>query len=253
MPASEGRNTATIGKPAPIASRYHLLGLLLILFGIAALGFFAQHQAAAPTDKTSTGELANHGQAIQIYLVALVMDWALFAYCYVGVRRRGGALASLSGDRWRSAKDVFVDIAIAIPFIALWEGAAYLCHYLLDRFSPGTAAATVDSLLPKSLLEITLWIALCLTAGFCEEIAFRGYLQKQFHAFTGSIAIAVILQGIVFGITHGYQGWKNVAVISVLGILYGLLAAWRRNLRVNVISHAFTDAWEGWLKFVLFP
>jgi membrane protease YdiL (CAAX protease family) len=252
MPASEGLTIPPIGRPAPIAGRFHLVGLLLILFGIAALGFFAQHQAAAPTGKAPTAQLAEHSQAIQIYLVALVMDWALFYYCYAGIRRNGGTLASLSGGRWKSAKDVLVDIAIAIPFMALWEGVAYAGHYLLDRFSPGTTAATVASLLPKSLLEITLWILLCLTAGFCEEIAFRGYLQKQFHAFTGSIAIAVILQGIVFGITHGYQGWKNVAVISALGILYGALAAWRRNLRVNIVSHAWTDGWEGWLKFILF-
>lgn len=110
----------------------------------------------------------------------------------------------------------------------------------------------MDSLLPQSLVEITLWILLCLTAGFCEEIAFRGYLQKQLHALSGSIAVAVILQGVVFGVTHGYQGWKNVFVISALGILYGLLAARRGNLRANMISHAWSDAWEGWLKFIIF-
>jgi membrane protease YdiL (CAAX protease family) len=180
------------------------------------------------------------------------MDWALFYYCWAGVHNAGGTLASLSAGRWTSANDLLVDVAIAIPFWALWEGVAYGAHYALDRLHPAGTAAAVDSLLPKSLLEISLWILLCLTAGFCEEIAFRGYLQKQFHAFTGSVAVAVILQGIVFGIAHGYQGWKNVVVITALGILYGMLAAWRRNLRVNMISHAWSDAWEGWLKFVLF-
>ena len=41
-------------------------------------------------------------------------------------------------------------------------------------------------------------------------------------------------------------------VISVLGILYGLLALWRGNLRANIISHAWSDIWEGWLKFLIF-
>jgi uncharacterized protein len=241
-----------VTRPAPIATQFHLVGLLLILFGVAAAGFVAQHQAAAPVNPAAAGHLAEHGQAIQFYLVALVMDWALFFYCYLGVRRTGGNLASLSAGRWTSATDVFKDIAIAIPFMALWEGVAYGCHYLLDFFSPANNAATVESLLPTSPVEITLWILLCITAGFCEEIAFRGYLQKQFHALTGSIAIAVLLQAVVFGITHGYQGWKNVVVITALGILYGMLAAWRRNIRVNIISHAWSDAWEGWLKFIFF-
>jgi uncharacterized protein len=252
MRASEGLITPPVTRPAPIGTKFHLVGLVLILFAVAAAGFFAQQQAAVPASTAPPVQLVEHGEAIQFYLVALVLDWALFFYCYVGVRRAGGTLASLSAGRWRSFKDVLKDIAVTIPFVALWEGVAYGSHYVLDFFSPAKNAATVNSLLPKSLVEITLWIFLCLTAGFCEEITFRGYLQKQFHALTGSIAIAVILQGIVFGFTHGYQGWKNVVVITALGILYGMLAAWRRNLRVNIISHAWLDAWEGWLKFIFF-
>lgn len=250
MPVGEPRTTSSVIRPSPIASKFHLIGLLLILLGTAAAGFLAQHHAGTST--APAGQLADHSKAIQIYPVAIIMDWALFYYCYAGVRRRGGTLASLSAARWTSAKAVLTDIAIVIPFWVLWEGVAYGAHYLLDVLNPGRKAAAVDSLLPKSLVEIVLWILLCLTAGFCEEIAFRGYLQKQFHAFTGSILVAVVLQGIVFGVAHGYQGWKNAVVISALGILYGAMAAWRRNLRVTMISHAWSDAWEGWLKFIFF-
>ena len=82
-------------------------------------------------------------------------------------------------------------------------------------------------------------------------MAFRGFLQRQLHALSGNFAVAVLGQGVVFGLFHSYQGWRNVVVISVLGILYGALAAWRRNLRINIVAHAFTDVWEGWLKFVV--
>ena len=34
-------------------------------------------------------------------------------------------------------------------------------------------------------------------------------------------------------------------------VLYGALAAWRGNLRVNIISHAWSDFWEGRLKFLI--
>lgn len=128
---------------------------------------------------------------------------------------------------------------------------SYGVTWLLKMLHP-SAAAAIDTLLPKSLSEIVMWILLCLTAGFCEEVVFRGYLQKQFHAFTGSVTAAILLQGIVFGITHGYQGWDNVIVISVLGCLFGILAAWRGNLRVNIISHAWSDIWGGWLATVIF-
>jgi len=106
-------------------------------------------------------------------------------------------------------------------------------------------------LLPQSLSEVLVWILVSITAGFCEELQSRGYLQRQLHALTGSIVAAVLGQGVLFGLMHSYQGWKPVVVISTLGVLYGALAAWRRNLRANIIAHAWSDVWEGWLKQLL--
>ena len=229
-----------------IASWIHLIGFLLIGVGVAALGFLAQH---APTGEgpAAGGQLASHGKAIPIYLTAIFMDWALLYYCWVGVHRRGGTLETLSGGRWKTWKSVAIDLGIALPFWVLWEGTAYGVYRLLGSSS----AKTVDSLLPQSLLEILIWIAASITAGVCEEMAFRGYLQRQFHALSGNVVIAVLVQGLVFGLFHSYQGWKNVVIISVLGVLYGALAAWRGNLRINILTHAWTDTWEGWLKFVV--
>jgi hypothetical protein len=70
------------------------------------------------------------------------------------------------------------------------------------------------------------------------------------QALTGSIASAVILQGIRYN--AWLSGLEERRRNSALGILYGMLAAWRRNLRVNIISHAWSDAWEGWLKLIRF-
>jgi len=230
-----------------IASWRHLAGFLLIGAGIVALGFLAQHAPAKGGVGDSSGRLGPHGQAIHIYLAAILMDWALLYYCWLGVRRRGGNLRTLSGGRWTSWKSLATDVGIAVPFWLLWEGAAYGVHWLLGPSS----ARSVDSLLPQSLLEILIWIATSLTAGICEEMAFRGYVQTQLHALTGSVVLAVLGQGLVFGLFHSYQGWKNVIVICVLGVLFGILAAWRRNLRTNIMVHAWADVWGGWLKFVV--
>lgn len=230
-------------KPPQIASWRHLAGFLLIGVAVASSGVLLQHSGGS----SSNGQLANHSVAIRVYLTAILMDWALFYYCWVGVHRRGGSLWSLSAGRWTSWKSVAMDIAIVLPFWAIWEGAAYAVATLLG---PSTAK-TVDSLLPKSVPEVSVWIATCITAGICEEMVFRGYLMRQFHALAGSIALAIAGQGAVFGLFHWYQGWKNVVVISVLGVLYGMLAAWRGNLRANIVAHAWSDIWEGWLKFLI--
>jgi membrane protease YdiL (CAAX protease family) len=236
-------------RPVQIASWAHLVGFLLIGAGVVGFGFFAQH--APGGGGAAPGQLASHGAAIPIYLTAIFMDWALLYYCWVGVHRRGGNLWALSGGRWTSWRDVLVDLGIVLPFWVLWEGAAYGVHWLLASTAGPNSAKTVDSLLPQSLLEVLVWIGASITAGICEEMVFRGYVQRQIHALSGSVAVAVLGQGLVFGLFHAYQGWTNVIVISVLGVLYGVLAAWRGNLRANMIAHAWTDVWEGWLKFLV--
>jgi membrane protease YdiL (CAAX protease family) len=232
-------------RPPQIASWRHLVGFLLVGAGIAALGWRAQYAPAGAG--ASSGDLGRHSQAIYIYLAAILMDCVLLYYCWVGVHRHGGNLETLSGGRWTSWKSLATDAGVAVPFWMLWEGAAYGVHRLLGPSS----ARSVESLLPQSLVEILIWIATSMTAGACEELAFRGYLQRQFHALTGSVVLAVLGQGLVFGLFHAYQGWKNVIVICVLGVLFGILAAWRRNLRTNILVHAWADVWSGWLKFVL--
>jgi uncharacterized protein len=244
---AESISTHSPNPSRPVASRLHLAGFLLIMGGMAVLGFLSQHAAPAG-NSAPPNSLADHSKAIHFYLVAILMDWALFYYCWIGVHKADNKLAVLSGERWHSWRSVFIDLAIGVPFWFLWEGAARFVHYLLGASS----AKTVDSLLPQSPLEIALWALVCLTAGFCEEIAFRGYLQKQLQSFGLGVVFAVVGQGVIFGIAHAYQGWHNVVVIVVLGVLYGALAAWRRNLRINIATHAFTDFWEGWLKFVVF-
>jgi membrane protease YdiL (CAAX protease family) len=89
------------------------------------------------------------------------------------------------------------------------------------------------------------------TAGFCEEVIYRGYLQKQFHAFSRSVAFALLAQALCFGVVHIYQGYKNVIVVSVLGLLYGALAQWRGNLRSAILAHAWSNMFEGYFKFLL--
>ena len=247
MPANEtvtSGSSETRGSPKLIASPVHFVGFLLFMAGTAAMGFYAQRTAASGA---AAGQLGSHASAIPVYLVAGLMDWALLYYCWAGVHHRGGNLATLSGGRWLSWKALAVDVAIAVPFWVLWEAVAYATHRILGSSS----AKSVVDLLPRSFLEIQIWILLSITAGVCEELAFRGYLQRQFHAMSGNIVVAVVAQAVVFGVAHAYQGWKSVIVISVLGMLYGALVAWRGNVRASALAHAWGDVWEGWLKFVI--
>ena len=81
--------------------------------------------------------------------------------------------------------------------------------------------------------------------GLAEEFVFRGYLQRQLLAATGRNSWAILLQGVVFGVAHGYQGIKGVLTISVYGVMFGILAALRRSLRPGMMQHASQDIVSG--------
>ena len=54
-----------------------------------------------------------------------------------------------------------------------------------------------------------------------------------------------MLQGVFFGLCHGYQGAKSVVTLSVYGCLFGLLAQRRRSLRPGMIAHFLQDGAGG--------
>ena len=232
-------------RPQKIASWGHLAGYLLITAGIAAWGFHIQRTGLS---NAPAGQILDHSQVMKNYFLGILADCALLYYCWVGVHWHGGNMETLSGGLWTSWKALARRYRDRNTILGVVEATAYGVHWLLG---PGNNARSVGALLPESVPEILVWILVSVTAGFCEELQSRGYLQRQFHALSGNIVAAVLGQGVLFGLMHSYQGWKQVIVISALGVLYGALAAWRRNLRANMIAHAWSDIWEGWLKMVV--
>jgi hypothetical protein len=100
-------------------------------------------------------------------------------------------------------------------------------------------------MMPRGALEILLWVLLSISAGFCEEFIFRGYLQKQFFAITGINGVAIAGQALVFGVAHGYQGIKGMTSIAIYGALFGILATMRKSLRPGMIQHSMQDSFAG--------
>jgi membrane protease YdiL (CAAX protease family) len=75
-----------------------------------------------------------------------------------------------------------------------------------------------------------------------EEIAFRATLMpalsQGFGAGRVAVALGVILQAVVFGMMHYYQGWGGVLQSGASGLVYGgLVLAARGSLWPAVLAH----------------
>ena len=179
---------------------------------------------------------------VRFYVVTIICEWLLFAFVVVGVRRSGASVAIVLGDHWRSARQVLRDIGIAAAFWIVSLGILFCFSRLLRITEPGR---DVLSMVPHSAAEITLWIAVSITAGICEETIFRGYLQRQFIVLTKSAPAGILLAAAAFGAAHSYQGFRMVIVISLYGAMFGILAHWRGSVRPGMMTHAWQDALSG--------
>ena len=223
----------------PVAGALHTAVLIVILLGAASLMYFSTGRMRAT---------AGHPNRVAFYLTTVAWEWALTAYVLFGVRRFGKSLVEVTGARWKSAKEVFRDIGIALVF---WIAALGVLALTALGLGFHGSKETLSALAPEGPAQVAAWILVCVTAGFCEETIFRGYLQRQFIAWTGNVAAGIFFSAAVFGACHIYQGPQAVVVITVYGLLFGILAQWRKSMRPGMMTHALHDTVSGLaLKFV---
>ncbi len=234
-------SVAAIPNPAPgrnlIAPVWHTVLLVCIFVGLTVAGALFQRQA-----QSKPGMLQQHPSVAPLYASLIVSEWLLVYAVWRGIRKRGVTLRDLLGGKWTSLKDVLLDATLAFGLWVVWGGVQIIGSRLVPSH-----AKSVSVLFPRGVLEIVLWVALSLSAGISEEIAFRGYFQKQFRAMTGSASTGLLFQAVLFGISHGYQGVRSVITIMILGLLYGSLALWRKSLRPGIIAHGWSDIYAGYL------
>jgi CAAX protease family protein len=212
------------------------LALLVILI-LTLLGF-AQTSASSPTPTA-----VQSGKAI-LYLSLIALQYGLFRLVKVGLRRAGKTIQDLLGRNDRSARSIGFDLLIATVFWGVAVGVLALITFAL-----GGVNNHIGELLPGNPLEILLWLVVSMAAGFSEELFYRGYLQRQFLALSGSATIGILAQALLFGLSHSYQGIKSVLLVTVYGLMFGVLAQWRNSLRPGMIAHAWTDIVAGLFKF----
>lgn len=236
-PVALGTESANAKLVAPL---WHTVALVALFLLLALGGAYFQRQGRAHPEM-----LQQHPNVVPLYLSLIAMEWGLFVYVWrAGLLRTGTKLSELIGGRWTNAKDILVDVALALGLWGLWR----LLDLAWVHWHGYAHAASIQTMLPQRALEILLWIPVSISAGVCEEFVFRGYFQKQFEAFTHSKWIALLLQALLFGVSHGYQGIEACVKISIYGSLFGLLALWRKSLRPGMMAHAWSDILSGILR-----
>lgn len=109
--------------------------------------------------------------------------------------------------------------------------------------------APLEGFLPRTPVEIRLFLALSLAAGVCEEIVYRGYLLSYFGGFVGP-AGAVLASTLLFGLAHGYQGPAGIVRTGVVGLVLAVAYVLTGSLLAAVLLHVVIDATSGLVAYL---
>lgn len=99
-------------------------------------------------------------------------------------------------------------------------------------------------LIPQDQREARWFRALSITAGVCEEIAYRGFLMTYLEGWVG-IWGALALSSLIFGFGHFYQGPRGILKTGIVGAVMGLLYLLTGSLWAPMLVHVLVDLSSG--------
>ncbi len=241
--------------PRGIAPAWHTAILIVAIIALSVSG----------TSRLAVTNRAPHH--LFTYGATAVMDLVMLGWVALGLRLRRVPFGSLFGSMTGGIRGFALDAVIALAFwIAalsilgslggLWNAVEYAAAHRHSPTQAGQALEpsasqkrtlqTLERLAPNDGREIAAWVVLCCIAGLIEEAVFRGYLQQQFIAWgRGRVAVGVVFSALLFGAAHGYQGIRNMVLLAVFGVLFSLLAIFRRSLRAGILAHSWHDLIAG--------
>ncbi len=184
---------------------------------------------------------------VKFYWRVINAEWLCTAVAYLAlgfgtlltIRTRPGEVHWLLGSGGRFiVLGLFTAVAAALlvpAIMALWNETI--------RTKAAKAAQALSFLIPSSTEERHWWWLLCITAGVCEEILYRGFLLHYLHTapFHLGLSWALLVAAVIFGIGHLYQGVKPALGTVVLGFALGAVFLATGSLLIPIIAHAVLD------------
>lgn len=226
----------------PVASYLHTALIILLLVLVGAMS------------GSNPEKFSGSRSPVGIYLSTMTWLWLLFIFVAMGIKQKGNRIRDVIGPRIKGFDDLLMDVVVAGLFWFVAVGILAALGKLMGLAGGDAvkdAQKMIQAMAPSGARQIALWFAVSMSAGFVEEFVFRGYLQRQFLALTQRTWLSVVLPSVVFAVGHLYQGAARAVIIGIFGTLFGVLAAWRKNLRPGMMAHAWHDIFTGLVMSVL--
>lgn len=193
---------------------------------------------------------ANPGRArLWLWSGWMILLWTLVAAgvaLWLFEARAWGALRIITPHGWRLWGAIGLVLALAITYA---RTVARIARSKRPR-RVKVGNAHVERLAPHTRSELGWWVAVSLSAGFCEEFVFRGYLIWAFQpalGLWGAAAFSVV----VFAAAHAYQGAQGFLATGVVGSLLTFVVLIFGSLLPAMALHALVDIAQGLIAWLV--
>lgn len=201
-----------------------LLGSLLVGFVLLGMGTIYVENLPFPVALIS----------LPVNETLIVVITLLFA------KYKGASLKEL-GLKRSSFKVLMIVSVVAVPLFLLGVGISVGEEMV---FGPDRTAELLEkSVMPRDPFQLVAMIALSFVlVGPCEELAFRGFVQRGFENSFGK-RWGLLVSSVLFGLLHGLNTPYAVVPVFVVGLVLGYV--WQRtggNTTATALMHGVYDA-----------
>lgn len=175
---------------------------------------------------------------------------AAFLLCFLWWAGGGGPPHSTKSDRAASFRSGKLSVMrwvwglCAALFFAVTVHASIILLFRFVHFPAATFRNGYDlSFIHSQFLKWTAILISAVSAGICEEVGFRGYMQQPIEQRSGVLP-AVLISSLFFMAVHLTKAWATLGMIPIVfgaGLLLGLLAWSARSLLPGIVGHIVMD------------
>jgi membrane protease YdiL (CAAX protease family) len=166
----------------------------------------------------------------------VLLAWVVFRFLKTEKENVRSMVGSVRDRPWLTALLVVTLLSFSVLLFQVIEP-----HIMDLVYGSGAWKRTLSEFRKLPLVMVIYGLAITsLTAGICEEIVWRGYLQTRFERLLhGRIWTAILLQALLFGFWHGVSLFTLFPIL--IGIVCGYVYAKTRKLIPIMISHWLGD------------
>jgi uncharacterized protein len=216
---------------------------LILLFFATAVPLLGRRRIRHLMQMSETGKR----DRLTLYASTVAFQWFAVALIFWRASAHQIAMASLGLSLPYPRRTAIVTLLLA---------ALVLANQLASLRRMATHPESVHGVLPQIALKIfpqdaverLAFFAVVLTVAVCEELIYRGFVQRTFEDGSGGMILAGIAgSAAMFAVAHLYQGSRGVITTLIVGVLFSAIRSWTGSLLAPLVAHFIADITAGFL------